>query len=77
MICTHLWVARQILADAVGVEDGGLCIDVPYASISLLDFPDTAWPSMRANRDLPYVRLLGCVPADAAGDAVGMHRKGR
>ena len=77
VICTHLWVARQILADAVGVEDGGLCIDVPYASISLLDFPDTAWPSTRANRDLPYVRLLGCVPADAAGDAVGMHRKGR
>ena len=46
----------------------------PHASISLLDFPDTSWPHTRANRDAPYVRLLGCVPADAEADAAELHR---
>ena len=45
IICTHLWVARQILAEALGEQqDHGFGIQLPTGSISVVDFPDGTWP---------------------------------
>mmetsp|Transcript_2525 Transcript_2525/g.3764 ORF Transcript_2525/g.3764 Transcript_2525/m.3764 type:complete len:181 (-) Transcript_2525:351-893(-) len=77
VLCTHKWVARQILAEALGqIEDHGAQIPVPTASISVLDFPDGTWPLdltaaleergafFHQERSTPLVRAVGFKPDD-------------
>lgn len=60
IIVSHMWVTRVMLADAMGV-DNVLKIDVPTASISIVDYPEGSWPISVA--DTPAMpRLLGHKP---------------
>lgn len=50
ILCTHLWVIRQLLAEALGeTADHGLKIDVPTASVSIIDYPEGTWPLLIAD----------------------------
>jgi broad specificity phosphatase PhoE len=78
VLCTHKWVARQILSEALAqVEDHGSQIPVPTASISIVDFPDGTWPLdlttaleergafFPSERSVPLVRVIGYKPGTA------------
>lgn len=75
VLCTHKWVARQILAEALSqVKDHGSQIPVPTASISVVDYPDGTWPLeltaalegrgafFPSERSVPLVRVIGYKP---------------
>lgn len=60
VIVSHMWVTRAMVADALG-EDNVLNVDIPTASISVLDYGPTAWPTMLAE-ELPQVPIVGWKP---------------
>jgi broad specificity phosphatase PhoE len=75
ILCTHKWVVRQILAEALAqVEDHGSKIPVPTASISIVDYPDGTWPLdmtialeargafFPSESSVPLVRVVGYKP---------------
>jgi len=60
VIVSHMWVTRILLADALGVSNV-LEIDVPTASVSIVDYTHGSWPISVA--DTPaQPRLLGFKP---------------
>jgi broad specificity phosphatase PhoE len=62
VVVSHMWVTRILLADALGASDV-LQIDVPTASISVVDYPEGSWPSAAAHT-AAQARLLGHKPVD-------------
>uniref|UniRef100_A0A7S3F0X5 Phosphoglycerate mutase (2,3-diphosphoglycerate-dependent) n=1 Tax=Haptolina ericina TaxID=156174 RepID=A0A7S3F0X5_9EUKA len=60
VIVSHLWVTRCLLADALGEPDV-LNVDVPTASISIIDYGDGSWPAAVASEQ-PTVVLSGFEP---------------
>lgn len=61
VMVSHMWVTRVLLADALGAPDV-LQIDVPTASVSVVDYPDGSWPSSAAHTPAE-ARLVGHKPA--------------
>ena len=66
VIVSHLWVTRTILADALGDAESPvdlLSLDVPAASISVIDYTAESWPPALAT-SLPDVLSVGGVARD-------------
>ena len=108
IICTHLWIARQLLAEALGESRdhgcaaqlpppalprrervsrapaavrgtspsarGRLRIDVPTASVSVIDYPDGTWPRDVARSPVSFFERG--VPSRALVRAIG-YKPGR
>lgn len=70
VIVSHMWVTRAMVADALG-EDDIQKVDIPTASISVIDYPPDAWPPAIASEPAS-VPLIGYKPnlgGDAAAEA--------
>jgi len=60
VIVSHLWVTRCLLADALGESDV-LRVDVPTASVSVIDYVEGSWPLV-VSTCAPEVTLVGFKP---------------
>ena len=61
VIVSHMWVTRLILAEALGISNV-LELDVPTASVSVIDYKDGSWPISVAQPGLADVVLSGHKP---------------
>lgn len=60
VIVSHLWILRLIIAAALG-EDDPLQVEVPEASVTVIDYQDSTWPVHVAS-ELPHVMRVGYQP---------------
>ena len=60
VVVSHMWVTRILLADALG-ESNVLNVDVPTASISVIDYSPESWPPATAD-EAPSVVVVGHKP---------------
>ena len=62
VVVSHMWVTRIILAEALAMKNV-LELDVPTASISIIDYPMGSWPISAADANSPaVVELSGFKP---------------
>ena len=66
VVVSHMWVTRVMVADALG-EPSVLNVDIPTASISVIDYGPDAWPPVLATEPAS-VPVVGFKPAVTEGD---------
>lgn len=71
VVVSHMWVTRVMVADAIGEPDV-LSVDIPTASISVIDYGPGTWPPALVEEGLkPDVPMVGMMPYEGGdGDMV-------
>ena len=67
VIVSHMWVTRAMVADAIG-ETNYMEVDIPTASISVIDYGPEAWPPSLATEPA-QVPVIGYKPELASAEA--------
>ena len=66
VIVSHMWVTRAMVADAIG-EDDYQKVNIPTASISVIDYGPEAWPPVLATEPAS-VPVIGYKPSLEGGE---------
>jgi len=67
VIVSHMWVTRAMVADAIG-ETNYMKVDIPTASISVIDYGPESWPPSLATEPA-QVPIIGYKPKLASAEA--------